>query len=87
MNNIFFYETEIGKIGIAESGKAVTNLYFHEDEIPGDATVNETELLKEAGKQLHSYLAGKQKEFSLPLAPRHRFHAACLESIASNSIW
>ena len=69
MNNIFFYETEIGKIGIAESGKAVANLYFHGDEISGDATVNETELLKEAGRQLYSYLAGKQKEFSFPLAP------------------
>lgn len=69
MKNIFFYPTVIGKIGIAESENAVTNLYFQGESIPEDAVLNETFILKEAGKQLYSYFSGKQKTFTLPLAP------------------
>lgn len=69
MKNIFFYQTDIGKIGIAESENAITNVYFNGDKFPENAVINETETLKEAGRQLQSYLAGKQKDFMLPLAP------------------
>lgn len=69
MKIIYFYQTDIGKIGIAESDNIITNLYFHGEDIPEDAVVNETELLKEAGRQLQEYLAGKRKDFTLPLAP------------------
>jgi len=69
MKNIFFYQTDIGKIGIAENGTAIINLCFENEKAPEDAVVLETELLKEAGSQLLSYFAGKRKEFSLPLAP------------------
>ncbi len=34
MKNIFFYQTGIGEIWIAENGKAVTNLYLRGDQIP-----------------------------------------------------
>ena len=69
MKNIFFYHTDIGLIGIAEDGKAVTNLYFQGEQTPEDAVVTETEILKEAGRQLRAYLAGKLRNFTLPLAP------------------
>lgn len=69
MKNLFFYQTDIGKIGIAENGQAITNVYFQDEEIPQDAVVCETEILQEAGKQLQNYFLGKQKEFTLPLAP------------------
>ncbi len=69
MKNIFFYQTDIGKIGIAENGTAITNLCFENEKVPEDAVVLETELLKEAGNQLLSYFTGIRKEFSLPLAP------------------
>ena len=69
MKNIFFYPTEIGEIGIAASGNVITNLYFPNDQMPQDAVVNEIEILKKAGEQLHHYLAGKRKDFDLPLAP------------------
>jgi methylated-DNA-[protein]-cysteine S-methyltransferase len=68
MKNVFFYQTSIGKIGIAENGQAITNLYFNEERIPHDAVRRETELLQEAGRQLMSYLAGKRKAFDLPFA-------------------
>ena len=65
----YFYEFEIGKIGIAEKDGKITNLYFENDELPKDLLICETSVLKEAARQLKSYLAGELKEFSLPLAP------------------
>lgn len=70
MRNIYFYHTEIGKIGIAENGTAITDLYFNEKVLPSDVEIKETDLLKEAGQQLQDYLSGKRKEFELPLAPK-----------------
>jgi len=69
MKKIFFYKTEIGRIGIIEEGNFITNLYFQRENIPQDAVVYETEILKEAGEQLQSYLLGRRKNFTLPLAP------------------
>jgi len=66
---IFFYQTELGKIGIVEEGDAITALYFQGDHAPLDAVVHETELLKEAGEQLGRYLSGGRRDFMLPLAP------------------
>lgn len=69
MKNIFFYQTSIGEIGIMENGAAITNLFFKGESVPQHAVIKETALLKEAGKQLMDYLAGKRKSFELPLAP------------------
>ncbi|ACV63328.1 methylated-DNA/protein-cysteinemethyltransferase [Desulfofarcimen acetoxidans DSM 771] len=69
MRSIFFYQTDIGEIRIAENGTAITNLYFQEENIAEDFVVQETNLLKEAAEQLRSYLAGKRKKFALPIAP------------------
>ncbi|HEY8805355.1 MAG TPA: methylated-DNA--[protein]-cysteine S-methyltransferase [Clostridium sp.] len=69
MNNTFYYETIIGKIGIIENGTAITNMYIAE-KIPEDINMGETQLLKKANQQLQEYLIGKRKIFDLPLAPR-----------------
>jgi len=70
MKNVFFYETEIGKIMIAENGTAITNLYFREKaDVKDDITVKETDLLKEANRQLQEYFEGNRKSFDLPLDP------------------
>jgi len=66
---IYFYEVEIGRIGITEKDGSITNLDFIGSELPKDVQVCETPLLKEAARQLKSYFAGELKEFSLPLAP------------------
>ncbi|MEN6414586.1 MAG: methylated-DNA--[protein]-cysteine S-methyltransferase [Veillonellales bacterium] len=68
MKNVFFYQMDIGRIGMAENGTAITNVYFNGGS-PGDALLQETDLLKEAGRQLKDYLTGKRKTFELPLAP------------------
>ncbi len=64
-----FQPTEIGTIGIAESGGFITNLWFATDQIPPKVEIGETELLSEAFRQLEAYLAGELRGFSLPLAP------------------
>ncbi|MBK1813125.1 methylated-DNA--[protein]-cysteine S-methyltransferase [Clostridium sp. YIM B02505] len=67
---MYLYEFEIGKIAIAENDGKITNLYFQNDKIPEDMKVNETPILKEAARQLESYIEGNLKEFSLPLEPQ-----------------
>ena len=66
---IYFYESDIGKVGIIENSGRITHLYFTNAPLPKDIQIDETPILREAGQQLKSYLAGKLKEFSLPLAP------------------
>ena len=69
MKNIFFYQTNIGQIGIAESENAITNLYFPGEPVSENVIVKETEILKKAGNQLLAYLSGRQSTFTFPLAP------------------
>ncbi|MBR0597725.1 methylated-DNA--[protein]-cysteine S-methyltransferase [Sinanaerobacter chloroacetimidivorans] len=71
MKNLYYYDTPIGRLGIAEENGSITNLYFHGENIPEqDYQLNETPLLKDAGRQLEEYFAGTRKDFSLPLAPK-----------------
>ena len=59
----------IGRIGIAEENGAITNLYFESHTIPHNVEICETEVIKEAFRQLAAYLAGDLQFFSVPLAP------------------
>lgn len=67
MKNIFYYDTEIGNIGIAENGKAITDVWIASGTPMPATTIKETVLIKEASMQLHEYLAGKRKLFDLPI--------------------
>lgn len=68
MKNIFIYNTLIGKIKVEENGTAITKVNFvREEELN---LSKETELLKEAAKQLNEYLEGKRTLFDLPIAPQ-----------------
>ena len=67
MKSMYFYQTDIGKITIEENGRAITKVYFSNDEVPQGTLVEETPLLKEAGKQLKAYLSGEIQKFNLPL--------------------
>lgn len=66
---IFFYESEVGRIAIAEKDGKITNVYIADDEWPQDVQLCETPLLKEAVRQLESYFAGELTEFTLPMEP------------------
>ncbi len=68
MDNVFCYDTKLGRVTIAENGEAITHVYFGE-RFPEDAKIEETPLLKKAGMELKEYFEGKRKTFDLPLAP------------------
>lgn len=69
MKYLFFYDTDIGRIGIGADDDSITNLYLGKEIIASDAEIKETPLIKEAGKQLMEYFQGKRREFDLPLNP------------------
>lgn len=65
-----FHETVMGRFGIAEENQAIVAVYLPwpvDDEIIVQDIGTETPLLEEAFRQLHEYLAGKRREFTLPL--------------------
>lgn len=67
---LYFSETSLGKIGIAEQDGKVVQVYFGTEVIPSEVEIIETVLLGAAFSQLNAYLAGELQQFSLPLAPR-----------------
>lgn len=68
MKSVFFYNSDIGKIGIAEDGGFITNIFFEKEEAV-NFEIMETSLIKEAYNQIEEYLKGKRKSFNLPLSP------------------
>lgn len=68
MKSVFFYDSDIGKIGIADDGNFITNIFFEKEEAV-NCEVLETPLIKEAYKQIQEYLRGKRKTFDLPMCP------------------
>lgn len=70
MENIYFYETIIGLIGIKENGTHITEIYFGKDEIPNNIDLKESSLIKETINQLEEYFSGKRKSFDIPFEPK-----------------
>lgn len=69
METVFYYNTPIGRLALACQGGFLTRLYFEGETVPAGLVAQETDLLAEAAGQLQRYLAGRQRSFSLPLAP------------------
>jgi methylated-DNA-[protein]-cysteine S-methyltransferase len=67
--NVYFQQTALGRLGIAEQNGNITAVYFDGDVIPQQANIDETPLISEAFSQLNAYFAGELQVFSLPLAP------------------
>lgn len=65
----WFYDTQIGRVGIAECGGAITHLFFGGTVRPMALYPQRAELLDRAAGQLREYLAGDRRGFDLPLAP------------------
>lgn len=68
MNNIFFYETKFGIIGIRANEKAIINIYF--SKVDTNDKIEETDLIKKCFNQINEYLLGKRKVFDLPIEPK-----------------
>ena len=69
MKNSFYYDTKIGRIEIEENGEAITKIDYVPKDIEATDDRKQTELIKEAIKQLDEYFQGKRSIFDLPLAP------------------
>lgn len=77
LERVWYYDTEIGRVGIAENGNAITEITLLKTPVgPGIIRPlkfekeEETQLLKTAAEQLKEYLAGNRQTFDLPLDPR-----------------
>ncbi len=66
---VFFAETALGRIGIAEQNGKIRRVYLANDKTMPDLEIAETALLMDAFAQLQAYLAGELQQFYLPLAP------------------
>lgn len=71
LEHAFVYDTQIGKIRIAEDGNAITEI----DLLSSKASVahikmKETGLIRKAYEELVEYFKGTRKDFSVPLNPK-----------------
>lgn len=69
MKHLYYYNTPIGKIGLAEEHGLLTDLCFINMKAPLSAKVIETDILKETYIQLCEFLEGKRKSFDIPINP------------------
>lgn len=69
MEKLFFYDTPVGRIGIAEENGALTQVVFG-GEAPEGVLLEETPLIARCKAELDEFFAGKRKAFDLPLAPK-----------------
>ena len=67
MGYIWYYETPIGRIGIAETDKAISHILFDGDMSLQEYERKETATIKETARQLKAYFKGQLKEFDVPL--------------------
>lgn len=67
MKNVFFYEFEIGTIGIGEYQEKISDIFFSADNIKDKYQIKESPLILEAKKQLKEYFSRRRTSFDLPL--------------------
>lgn len=70
MINLFYYETKLGTISIAEENGYITNIYTGKLKLDTNYVLKETDLIRTAFVQISEYLDAKRKEFNLPLNPK-----------------
>jgi len=62
----YFYNTDIGKLLIEEDEGNIIRITLANDELE-KSEEKETEIIKEANRQIQEYLKGKRKKFELPI--------------------
>ena len=67
MRYIWYYETPIGKLGIAQEDEAISHILFDGDMRLDDYEKKETKIIQKTANQLNSYFHGELKEFDIPL--------------------
>lgn len=69
MKYLYYYNTPIGKLGLAEEQGLMTDVCFINMKAPLYAKIQETDTLKESYRQICEYLEGSRKEFDIPINP------------------
>lgn len=67
MENLFYYQTKIGRIGICSDHIGITRLLFEEPKDETKFEIIETDLSRKAFHELEEYFSKKRKEFTVPL--------------------
>ena len=70
MKNIWFFETPIGTLGIAENDGVICNILFGREKSLSGFELCETPGIKLAVNQLHEYFDGKRMVFDFPMNPK-----------------
>ena len=65
MSNLFFYETDLGIIGIRDNNNAITEVFYSKSKI--NDHLKETPLIRESFNQLKEYFQGTRREFTIPI--------------------
>ena len=65
MANVFFYDTTIGKLGIAEENSKIIGILFKDERYDNTWVERETPTTKKAYTQITEYISGKRKKFDL----------------------
>lgn len=69
MENVFCYDTKIGNLTFVEKDGEIVRIEFGEKNIP-DASIGESDCIKNAYKEICEYLEGKRKSFSIKINPQ-----------------
>ena len=67
MKRVFYYDSPIGPLGIAEENGFITRVFFSTDKEMAGFEKAETPLIKKAASQLEEYFKAARKTFDLPL--------------------
>ncbi|MDR0676572.1 MAG: methylated-DNA--[protein]-cysteine S-methyltransferase [Elusimicrobiota bacterium] len=72
---IYFYNTIIGELGIAEQNERITNIYFQNNLnrknflTQNNLKLNETDIIRKAISEIYDYFDGKLSQFSVKIEP------------------
>lgn len=69
MTSLWYYQTPLGQMGIAEREGYVTHVFFGGMVGPKKAVMQETPVLARAAEEISEYLAGSRREFTVPWMP------------------
>lgn len=70
MDRVYYYDTKIGRLAIAENGSSITHIEVNKLFSTDDFIIEETPLIKNAALQIEEYLMGLRNTFDLPLDPK-----------------
>jgi methylated-DNA-[protein]-cysteine S-methyltransferase len=69
MTKAFFFDTSMGRFGVAERDGMLAYIFFGNTVKPSEYTLDKTPLLDRAIAQIEEHIAGARKAFDLPLQP------------------